>query len=109
MSHSYSQGYYSVPEEDYEEMEKLIAAGDFVIRKQTLRAERAEIENAVLDRSNEELMDVMQQIMEAIWRVNVDWDEAARACGDPMCEGDCRWVTVLRLLVFNKMHDRNEP
>jgi hypothetical protein len=35
-------------------------------------------------------------IMEAIHRLNIDWDEVARTCGDPKCEGDCRWVRVLR-------------
>ena len=66
MSHSYSQGYYSVPEKDYEEMAKMLAASDYVIRKQTLRAERAEIENAVLDKANEDLMTKVQELMAVI-------------------------------------------
>jgi hypothetical protein len=37
-----------------------------------------------------------EQIREAIHRVNVDWDEVAKTCEDPKCNGDCRWVRVLR-------------
>jgi len=62
VSHSYSQGYYSVPAAEYEELHKMLAAAEYVIRKQTLRAERAEIENAVLDKANEDLMDKVQEL-----------------------------------------------
>ena len=66
MSYSRSEGYYSVPEKDYEELTKMLAAAEYVIRKQTLRAERAEIENAVLDKANEDLMDKVQELMAVI-------------------------------------------
>jgi hypothetical protein len=37
-----------------------------------------------------------ENVREAVKRLNVDWDEVARSCGDPKCNGDCRWVRVLR-------------
>ena len=52
-----------------------------------------EIVRFVLDEAE---VEQAEQIREAIHRVNVDWDEVARTCGDPKCEGDCRWVRVLR-------------
>jgi hypothetical protein len=33
--------------------------------------------------------------VEAIHRLNVDWGNVRRNCGDPKCEGDCRWVSQL--------------
>jgi hypothetical protein len=38
----------------------------------------------------------LRDVREAVHRLNVDWDEVARSCGDPKCNGDCRWVRVLR-------------
>lgn len=36
------------------------------------------------------------ELMAAINRLNVDWDDLARTCGDPRCGGDCKHVAAVR-------------
>ncbi len=37
-----------------------------------------------------------ERLVEAVQRLNVDWDALAANCGDPKCEGDCRYVAIVR-------------
>lgn len=54
------------------------------------------------DMPNGQKLAQFEELMAAVNRLNVDWDDLARNCGDPKCNGDCEYVgTVYRVLGLN--------
>lgn len=41
----------------------------------------------------------LRELTYALFRSNIDWDKAARECGDPRCRGDCRFIAIIRQTV----------
>ncbi len=43
--------------------------------------------------------DELREVAYALFRSNIDWQAAARSCGDSECRGDCRFVATIRQFV----------
>ena len=42
---------------------------------------------------------LLERLALAVHRLDVDWDRVSKECGDPKCNGDCRWVAEVREIV----------
>jgi hypothetical protein len=77
-----------------------LSPGRYPLRDTRTEAERPPFDNGsslvAMANQDRDQREQIELIREAIHRVNIDWDEVARNCGDPKCHGDCRWVRVLR-------------
>lgn len=42
---------------------------------------------------------VLRDLCYALFRSNIDWAAASQDCGDPECDGDCKYIATVRQIV----------
>lgn len=45
------------------------------------------------------MMEETKGLCYALFRSNIDWASEARNCGDPKCDGNCRYIATVRRYV----------